>query len=132
MTDNHKSKQEGVGAFRGGRNENHNDRNLTSSNNRISGGSTPLPPLTPPSQQNSVETQHSIQQQKEMKTQSASPLSPTWWQEPANVKENNNAADKFSPERKEPVTKSLVGAYLPSEQGQELCEDFSDDFCLYH
>jgi hypothetical protein len=127
MTDNHKSKQKGVGAFKGGRNENHDDRNLTSSHNRINGGTTQLPPWTPLIQRNSVEQQHLKQQQKEMKAQNASPLSPTW-QEPAETKENN-AADKFSPseERKEPVTKSFVNTTrLLSEQGQEQY-----DFCLY-
>src|SRR3954454_20766588 len=99
MTENHKFQQKGVGAFRGGRNETHNNRNLTSSHNRISGGFIQLPPLSPLIQQTFVEQQLFQQLQK---GQSASPLSPTW-QEPVDVKENN-AADKFSPSiKKEPV-----------------------------
>src|SRR4051812_17350866 len=122
MTENHKFQQKGVGAFRGGRNENHNNRNLTS-HNRISGGSTQLPSLTPLIQQTFVEQQPFQQLQK---GQSASPLSPTW-QEPVNVTENN-AADKFlSSVKQEPVSESPVGNITC-----DLSEGQHDDFCLYH
>lgn len=93
MTKYHKFQQKGVGDLRGGRNENltHDDRHLTTSNNRL-GGSMQTPPL--PSY-----NQVDLQQQPKGSPPST-PLSLMWQKEPANEKEKNVAmGQSLQPEK---------------------------------
>ncbi|RGB21371.1 hypothetical protein C1646_778219 [Rhizophagus diaphanus] len=93
MTKYHKFQQKGVGDLRDGRNENltHDDRHLTTSNNRL-GVSMQTPPL--PSY-NQVDLQ-----QHPKGSPPSTPLSLMWQKEPANEKEKNVAMEQsLQPEK---------------------------------
>src|ERR1043165_7265786 len=104
MTENHKFQQKGVGALRGGRDENDDDK-VTSSHRHNGGSILPLPPYNNIHQ--TLMGQHLQLPPKGVRGQQ-SLLSPMW-QEPADVKENNAAATELqlpSSEKKEPTSEN--------------------------
>jgi hypothetical protein len=131
MNENHKFQQKGDGALRGGRDENDDDKVLTSSY-RYNGGS--IPPLPPYNniQQTLVEQNLQLEQ---MGVRGQQNLLSTMWQEPADVKEKNAAETELQlllSEKREPTSESPANMNIPIFDPSVVSEqELYDDFCLY-
>ncbi|CAG8520852.1 7411_t:CDS:2 [Funneliformis mosseae] len=147
MTEHHNHLQKGVGALRGGRNDQANIRALSSSLNhprRLSGGSKQLPPLPPPPVANKLALVKQTLEQKENKAPNAlniyrknyllylksenhtmlvndsrfsSMVSAAWQQEPPVVKEYY---EKIAAEISKP--QQNLGVHINTNNGSELVD----------